>query len=94
MIPRIRNKTSQALDEYLSFALRTINIVSSATTNKYIKAIKLGTSYSFKLAMLMTFAIDKLDKTIITTHSITTIQVKKLAMLYITLEALSIYVTS
>lgn len=94
IIPKMRNKTSHILELSLALALLTIAIVTKATSKKKINAINEPTPYDGVLApvsMWKTFVMSKTEKTIPTIQRIAMIHVKKLAMLYITLDALSIY---
>ena len=88
--PKMMNKTSQALEEFFDLACLTIQIVMSETTKTTMKYTNEPAPMNVASKSPKAFANANEETTIPATHKITIIHVKKLAMLYITLEAFSI----
>ena len=89
-IPKIINKKSQALLESEALALLTMAIEIKAITRTMINGTIWPQPSGCSGLIWNTLSAPKTENTIPATISKTTIQTKKLAMLYITFEAFSI----
>ena len=91
-MPRMRNNKSHNLELFLSFALLTIQMVIRETIKTIIRYTNEPTPTNWRFSgVCNTLAMPKTEQTMPAIHKMTIIQVKKLAMLYITLEAFSIF---